>query len=214
MNAVGKSFQILIRNYNNALAFSSLGVTIDQSVAGQLGIYTFRIQGELVHRIGSLLPNIGEVPRFAQIHIHDSTNTTTQAEIRMAHQHGRLNETTLLRLTSMLDEINPYFHNFRTASERLRTTNHISLHLKTVDVAHLDRRRYNQPTAREVAVIIPGTGEEQLDRRDIVLQTRSGPLQRISELHSAYLPLRYPLLHPHGEQGWCPDLCMPPDDAM
>jgi len=118
MNAVGKSFQILIRNYNNALAFSSLGVTIDQSVAGQLGIYTFRIQGELVHRIGSLLPNIGEVPRFAQIHIHDSTNTTTQAEIRMAHQHGRLNETTLLRLTSMLDEINPYFHNFRTASER------------------------------------------------------------------------------------------------
>jgi hypothetical protein len=166
-----------------------------------------------VHRIGSLLPDIGEVPRFAQIHIHDST-VTTQAEIRMMHQYGLLNETILLRLTSMLDEINPYFQNFQTARERLRTINYISLHLKTVDIANLDQKRYNQPTAAEVAVIIPGTGEEQFDHREIILQSRTGPLKRISELHSAYLPLRYPLLHPHGEQGWCPNLHVPSDDSM
>jgi len=186
---------------------------IDHSVAGQSGVYTFRIQGELVHRIGSLLPHIGELPRFAQIHILDST-ATMQAEICMAHQYGMLNETTLLRLMSMLDEINPYFHNFRTARERLQTTNYISLHLKTVDIAQLDQRRYNQPTAAEVAVIMPGTGEEQFDRREIVLQSRTGPLKRISELHSAYLPLRYPLLHPHGEQGWCPNLYVSSDDLL
>ena len=73
----------------------------------------------------------------------------------------------------MLDEINPYFHNFRTACERLRECNYISLHLKTVEVAHLDQRRYNKPTANEVAVIMPGTGEEPVDRREIVLQSRS-----------------------------------------
>ena len=212
IGTVGNSFRRNIRNYNNALAFSSLGVQIDQSVAGQSGIYTFRIQGELVHRIGSLLPQFGELPRFAQIHIHDST-AITQAEIRIGHQHGLLNETVLLQLTSMLDEINPYFHNFRTARERLRECNHISLHLKTVDVEHSDQRRYNQPTANEVAIIIPGTGEEPVDRRDIVLQSRSGPLKRISELHSAYLPLRYPLLHPHGEQGWSPNLHVASDES-
>src|ERR1700689_1130957 len=117
---VGSSFRTLIRNYNNALAFSSLGVTIDHSVAGQSGIYTFKIQGELVHRIGSLLPHPGEWPRFAQIHILDSLSPTTPTEIRMAHQHGLLNEQILHRLTNMLDDINPYFHVFQTAREHLR----------------------------------------------------------------------------------------------
>src|SRR5579859_944255 len=202
INVAGSSFRTLLRNYNNALAFSSLGVTIDQSMAGQSGVYTFKIQGELVHRIGSLLPHPGEVPRFAQIHILDSLSPRTPTEIRMAHQHGLLNEQILRRLTDMLDDINPYFHIFRTASERLRETDSIALHLKTVDVSHLDSRRYNRPTAAEVAVIMPGTDEEPVDRREIVLHSRAGSLKRISELHSAYLPLRYPILHPHGEQGW------------
>jgi hypothetical protein len=114
---VGSSFRTGIQNYNNALAFSSLGVTIDRSVVGQSGVYTFKIQGELVHRIGSLLPHSGEVPCFAQIHILDSLSPRTPTEIRMAHQHGLLSEQTLLRLTDMLDEINSYFHIFRTASE-------------------------------------------------------------------------------------------------
>jgi hypothetical protein len=199
---VGSSFRTGIRNYNNALAFSSLGVTIDRSVAGQSGVYTFKIQGELVHRIGSLLPHSGEVPCFAQIHILDSLSPRTQTEIRMAHQHGLLSEQTLRRLTDLLDEINSYFHIFRTASERLRETDSIALHLKTIDVSHLDSRRYNRPTAAEVAIVMPDTGEEPVDHREIVLHSRAGPLKRISELHSAYLPLRYPILHPYGEQGW------------
>jgi hypothetical protein len=37
--------------------------------------------------------------------------------------------------------------------------------------------------------------------REIILKTRDGALQQISELHSGYLPLRYPLLFPYGEQG-------------
>lgn len=120
----------------------------------------------------------------------------------MAHQHGLLDEQVLRRLTNMLDRVNPYFHIFRTVSERLRETDSISLHLKTVDVAHLDSRRYNRPTAAEVAAIMPGTGEQPVDRREIVLHSRAGRLKRISELHSAYLPLRYPVIHPFGEQGW------------
>src|SRR5271154_3114641 len=111
---VGTSFRTNIRNYNNALAFSSLGVRIDQSVAGQSGIYTFKIQGELVHRIGSLVPDPGEIPRFAQIHILDSSSPMTPTDIRLAHHHGRLNKQILQRLTYMLDDINPYFHIFRT----------------------------------------------------------------------------------------------------
>jgi hypothetical protein len=38
--------------------------------------------------------------------------------------------------------------------------------------------------------------------RDIIIQDRSGPLRRVSEMHSSYCALRYPLIHAYGEQGW------------
>lgn len=199
---VGSLFRTLIRNYNNALVFSSLEVTIDQSIAGKSRIYTFKIQGELVHRIGSLLPHPGEVPCCAQIHILDSLSPMTPTDIRIVHQHGLLNEQILRRLTNMLGDINSYFHIFRTARERLREIDSIALRLKTVEVSHLDSRRYNRPTAADVAVIMSGTGEKLVDHHEIVLHSRAGPLQRISELHSAYLPLHYPIIYPYGEQSW------------
>ena len=43
---------------------------------------------------------------------------------------------------------------------------------------------------------------EETGPRDLIIEHRNGALQRISELSSAYLPLRYPILFPHGEQGW------------
>jgi len=68
-----------------------------------------------------------------------------------------------------------------------------------------DRHRYNLPTADEVAVILP-TNITSTEVRDIVLRRRTGGLQRISDCHPAYAPLQYPLLFPHGENGWHPAL--------
>ena len=106
----------------------------------------------------------------------------------------------------MLRLHNPYIEVFLTAKESLQVDHAISLCLKTLDITHFDPCRYNRPTASEVAVIIPGTGEEQVDRRDLILQSRSGQFKRISELHSAYCPLPYPLLFPNGQQGWHPNI--------
>ena len=194
-----------IRNYNNSFAFSSLDVDIDHSIYGPSGIYTFHIRGELIHRIGSLLPISSQQPRFSQIYIFDS-DPQHQAETRLSYHHGLLNRSTVLQLQHMLRLHNPYIHVFMTAKERLDVSENVSLCLKTVDTDHLDHRRYNRPTASEIAVIMPGTGEEQFDKRDIVLQARNGPFKRISELHSAYCPLRYPILFPNGQQGWHPDM--------
>jgi hypothetical protein len=66
-----------------------------------------------------------------------------------------------------------------------------------------DRRRYNLPTVDEVAAIIPGTGEEDVDcNRDIVLRYKHGGLRNITYLHPLYAPLHYVLLFPNGDQGW------------
>ncbi len=55
-------FRDQIRMYNSVLAFTSFGAKVDESVTGGLGPYSFRIQGELYHKIGSLCPAEGQRP--------------------------------------------------------------------------------------------------------------------------------------------------------
>ena len=66
-----------------------------------------------------------------------------------------------------------------------------------------DHCRYNLPTVDEVATIIPGTGEEDVDcNRDIVLHYKHGGLCNITHLHPLYAPLHYVPLFPNSDQGW------------
>ena len=47
-------FKRNIRKYNQGLAFTSTGANVDNALANQrVGTYTYRIQGELVHQMGS-----------------------------------------------------------------------------------------------------------------------------------------------------------------
>lgn len=83
-----------------------------------------------------------------------------------------------------------------------------------------DPRRYNEPTADEVGVILPGE-EHQGDYRDIILHLRPQywhdsvdgkkhlKLERINEGHPAYVPMHYVLLFPRGEPGWYQGLQIP-----
>ena len=71
-----------------------------------------------------------------------------------------------------------------------------------------DRHCYNLPTeaaSNELAIILPGDGD-QFDRGpDIFLNRHSGtPWVRISDINPFYLPLHYVLLHPTGQPGWHP----------
>ena len=63
-----------------------------------------------------------------------------------------------------------------------------------------DCRCYNLPTAsaaNEIAVIIPGNGDQPQDSHDIILYCHHGqPLQHISEMHPLYPSLHYVLLFP------------------
>ena len=65
-------FRQHIRQYNAALAFTSLGVEVDNTInEGGGGPPTFRIHGELCHQLGSLLPRNGNRPVYAQLYIYD-----------------------------------------------------------------------------------------------------------------------------------------------
>jgi hypothetical protein len=182
--------------YNSVLAFTLLDAKVDESVIGSPGPYSFRIQGELYHKIGSLCPAEGQRPQFAQLYIHD-----TKREHQNCHAvMPSLDPTTLYQLLTMMYNINPYVKVFKMARDMMAIEGApMDLKLRLVTSRTKDARQYNVLTADEVTTLMVGDGSEAVDRRDVVLAQQTGPFQRISELHVGFMALHYPLLFPYGE---------------
>ena len=199
-----------IRQYNAAFAFTSLGAKIDTSVLNANrhgGPYTFRINGELHHRTGSLLPDDGNAPTYAQIYINDEV---AQRNARMG-RNPNLEPELIAELQAMILRDHPYISIYRQALQRIQDTpldqqQNVYMVIRSKDVE--DRRRYNEVVDQnEIGVLIPGDGtQETSNHRDIVLHRQGGALQRISHLHKSYSCLHYVLLFPTGENGFFPSI--------
>ena len=111
-----KHFRHHIRAFNSSLAFASLGVKED--ILPPKGPYTFRICGSVYHRIGHLLPEIGDKPKFSQIYIYDTDNELSN---RLAW-NTELDKHILLELQNMLHECNPFVGCFRHAADMFSTS--------------------------------------------------------------------------------------------
>ncbi|THV03739.1 hypothetical protein K435DRAFT_561317, partial [Dendrothele bispora CBS 962.96] len=211
-----KEFRENISQYNAALAFTSVGVSVDDSVNHRgHGPPVFRIHGELKHLSGSLLPREGSAPSYAQLYIIDPH---AALQYRM-QRNSNLRQDTMWSLQTLLRAENPYSSIYLHAYEVLRQhpdAPDLSVCLRVMPGQ--DRRRYNLPTADEVAAIVPD-GNQGAENRDIILRLRPqdrdaneegadycGALQRVSDGHAAYAPLHYVLLFPRGEPGWHWDL--------
>ena len=68
------SFKPHIRVANSLLDFTSMGANVDSSVTGTPGPFTFRVHGQIIHRIGSMLPEDGNDPEYLQLYIFDTEN--------------------------------------------------------------------------------------------------------------------------------------------
>jgi hypothetical protein len=133
--ANAKDFCQRIRSYNNALAFTSMGANLDTSVA-QPGNYTYRLRDEFYHRMGSLLPQPGEAPKFAQLYINDSH---AELDGQMGN-FGGLNRDTMQSLQTMLHACNPYASIYQMAVERLQGRA-VDLSLCLLNDRHAELRR-------------------------------------------------------------------------
>ncbi|XP_010430689.1 PREDICTED: uncharacterized protein LOC104714922 [Camelina sativa] len=125
------------------------------------------------------------------------------AYIRSSGSSGDLKHEIVGLLKKMLDSHNPHVKAFRSARERFNMEEGSKgLRLILPSERSTDARTHNLLTSKEVTTLIPGDFTAGVNKRDIVIESRSGNLQRISELHTAYLPLQYPLLFPYGEDGF------------
>ena len=107
-------------------------------------------------------------------------------------------------------EINPYVRDFRYAAHYISNNPTLDLRLSIYLDRNADRRRYNQPTAYEVAAIVSGSEQERICfNREIIVYRNVDPdhpdhLQIISDYHSTYDSLHYVMMFPKGDLGWTP----------
>nr|GMD28247.1 replication protein A 70 kDa DNA-binding subunit B-like [Ipomoea batatas] len=67
-----KHFLENIRSYNNMFCFTSMGGKIDRTINVGTSPSVFRLHGQNFHLMGSLLPQQGQRPKFAQLYIYDT----------------------------------------------------------------------------------------------------------------------------------------------
>lgn len=192
-------FRENIKVYSSMLAFTSVGAEVDQSVALGYGPYTYRIQGELYHRLGSLLPPEGKPPKCGQLYIFDTKNEVKNRLNAMSRKtsSSKLKENIVEGLVQMLDESNWLAGEFRKARDKYESGKFQEFTIRLVG-AKQKGRQYDLPTSDEIAGLIVGDFAE----RDIIVQYKTSELQRISCLHPHYMALQYPVLFPYGESGF------------
>ncbi|CDY25439.1 BnaC09g39540D [Brassica napus] len=205
-----KHFQRNTRAYNMVFSFTSLGGKVDRAVRKGKGPNMLVLQGENYHLIGSLQPPTGNDVKFGQLYIVDTENETENqtnalskgGQKKAYKKRDGLNKEVIDLLIKMLNETNPYVKQFRSTKDRFTINPKDSFHMRIVSDRAKDGRIYDTPTASEVSALIPGDFNLDMDKRDIVLQQKSGKLLRIDEIHASYLALQYPLLFVHGEDGF------------
>lgn len=197
-----KEFRENARNYNKAFAFTSTGGEGHRIRFGRSPPF-YKIQGEVFHRIGSLMPEENRTPVYSQLFIYDHK----QALRYRKNRNPDRNPKTMNTLQTVLENENPLVRVYKYAHDLASKSSMPDFHLQLNFLPTTDRHRYNEPTtSNELAAIIPGDVDSCVNARDVVVRLKGGPLLRVSECNPAYIPWHFPLLAPTGQMGWNTDL--------
>lgn len=192
--AASRHFLENIRRYNSCFQMTSFGATKHVTEGGFMP--TFKIQGQVYHQVGSLLPVPETDPQFLQIYfMGDSTAEANHRRTLFPNTRPNIVE----GLQRFLHENNSYVQLFKFALERMPTDEYkvVIRADKTPRGEH--QRKFNAPTSDEVAIVMSGN---TFEKRDIVLHKRDNGLQRVAETHRSYDALQYPLMFWQGEDGY------------
>jgi len=158
---------------------------------------TFKVQGQIYHGAGSLLPNGETGPKFLQIYFMGSEDA--QVRQRLSHRSG-VREAIVMRIQGLLHSNNHLVRMFKTALEKMPSDDYKVVMKADKKPPGEHERLYNVPAINEVAVVI--VTSDEYEYRDIVLEKRGDRLIRISETHRCYDALQYPILFWQGDDGY------------
>ncbi|XP_054734508.1 uncharacterized protein LOC129241988 [Anastrepha obliqua] len=190
---LSRHFLDKIQTYNSCFQMTSFGAS---KIITDNFMPTFKIQGQIYHQVGSLLPFADANYEFLQIYFIGNTEDEIDRRCTIATNARR----------AIVGELTEFFHAhnllvrlFKTAMDRMPSDNHkIVIRPDKVPVGE-HSRRFNAPTIDDVAIVIVG---QDFQKRDIVLHRRTNELTRVSETHRCYDALQYPILFWEGEDGY------------
>lgn len=188
-----KHFLNNIRKYNSCFQMTSFGA---ERIVTDNFMPTFKVQGQIYHNAGSLLPITDQQYKFLQIYFlgNSEDEVNTRCAITSGVRHDIIQS-----LQNLFHQHNELVKLFKTALEEMPSDNHkIVIKADKTPVGE-HSRRFNAPTINEVAIVIVG---DQFEARDIILHRRNDHLKRVSETHRCYDALQYPILFWQGEDGY------------
>ncbi|XP_074106305.1 uncharacterized protein LOC141532045 [Cotesia typhae] len=192
---MSEHFLCNVLKYNGCFQMTSFGAKIVREHNFKT---TFKVQGQVYHRIGSLIVEPDQKPAFLQLYFVGDDDR--ERDIRCGLYRGN-NSELIHQLQVMLHEHNRYILDIQAAIDSVPKDPKEFKIVINADgkPAGEHRGRFNAPQAKEVAVVIVG---QDFEKRDIVLRSRGNQLMRISETHRAYDTLQYPLIFCNGEDGY------------
>lgn len=183
-----KHFLSNIRKYNACFQMTSFGAT---KIVQDGYTPSYKIQGQVYHQAGSLLPVPDTDYKLLQIYFMGQSDDDQQVDQRIFYNNGaRRNIVQSLQI--FFHQRNELIRLFKVAKDRMLSDDHSIVIRADKTPIGQHERRFNAPTIDEVAIIIVG---EEFNSRDIVLHRRNNQLQRICETHPSYDALQYPIIY-------------------
>ncbi|CAN0900491.1 ATP-dependent DNA helicase PIF1 [Linum grandiflorum] len=201
-DAMSKHYRTHIRSYNAAFSWTSFGAKFDPRLLNSRGPYSLVLSGENYHYMGSLLPPEGRPPRYSQLYVHDPTSEVTNRMSSVRGEAHKLNANLMAALQDMIDNYNVLAKSFRRVRDALREPTNHNLRLRIAGTRVEHNRMYELPTGTELAGLIPGDFSPTHDDRDIIVNNRATGLCRITSLNPLFDSLHFPMLFPHGNDGY------------
>ncbi|XP_061377227.1 uncharacterized protein LOC133318861 [Danaus plexippus] len=184
-----------ILEYNNCFRMTSFGANIIRE-GGFMP--TCKIQGQIYHLHGSMVPTPDEPHQFLQIYFISSM--VDQLNVRCNIQGTQqLKRRIIEQLQAFFHANNAVVNMFKTALERMPSDTHKFVIRADCTPTGEHVRRFNAPTVNDVAAIIVG---DPTKSRDIVVQRRSNIMHRVNETHRLYDALQYPIIYWQGQDGY------------
>ncbi|CAN6929236.1 unnamed protein product [Brassica oleracea] len=135
IDAKSRYFRENIRQLNMVFSFTSLGGRCDRSVQRGCGpLKMFVLQGENYHLMGSLKPPPGDPAKEYKKSAESSKKETIRNQV-------------IDSLLKMLNEVNPYVHQFRSSKDRFNTNPEEAFHMRIVSSREKDGKIYDTSDA-------------------------------------------------------------------
>ncbi|CAN1164951.1 ATP-dependent DNA helicase PIF1 [Linum perenne] len=208
--AVSKHFRANIRSYNAVFSWTSFGAKFDPRLLNSRGPYSLILCGENYHYMGSLLPVEGKKPRYSQLYVHDPTSEVDDRISQFTSPETKLRRELVQSLQDMLDVHNVLARSFRQVRCSLQQPANRQLNLRISGSRVANGRQYELPSGTELAGLIPGDFEPDREDRDIIVNNSNTGLTRITSLNPLFDSLHFPLLFPHGDDGFHTNIAYDP----